>query len=41
MKPLAEDGSIGINPNAVVDSVKELMERVQCIEDEFDSPGHH
>src|SRR6266699_5481527 len=26
VKPLAEDGSIGINSNAVVDSVKELME---------------
>ena len=41
VKPLAEDGSIGINSNAVVDSVKELMERVQYIQDEFDSPAHH
>ena len=39
VKPLAEDGSIGINANAVVDSVKELMERVQYIQDEFDSPA--
>src|SRR5499425_130653 len=39
VKPLAEDGSIGINSNAVVDSVKELMERVQYIQDEFDSPA--
>jgi len=39
VKPLSEDGSIGINPNAVVDSVKELMERVQYIQDEFDSPA--
>src|ERR1700758_1339781 len=39
VKPLSEDGSIGINANAVVDSVKELMERVQYIQDEFDSPA--
>jgi len=39
VKPLAEDGSIGINSNAVVASVKELMERVQYIQDEFDSPA--
>jgi len=39
VKPLSEDGSIGINSNAVVDSVKELMERVQDIQDEFDSPA--
>ena len=39
VKPLSEDGSIGINSNAVVDSVKELMERVQYIQDEFDSPA--
>jgi D-alanine-D-alanine ligase len=39
VKPLAEDGSIGINANAVVDSVKELMERIQYIQDEFDSPA--
>lgn len=39
VKPLSEDGSIGINANAVVDSVKELMERVEYIQDEFDSPA--
>jgi D-alanine-D-alanine ligase len=39
VKPLSEDGSIGINANAVVDSVKELMERVQDIQEEFDSPA--
>ncbi len=39
VKPLSEDGSIGINANAVVDSVKELMERMQYIQDEFDSPA--
>jgi D-alanine-D-alanine ligase len=39
VKPVSEDGSIGINSNAVVDSVKELMQRVQYIQDEFDSPA--
>ena len=39
VKPLAEDGSIGIDANAVVSSVKELMERVESIEDNFDSPA--
>jgi len=39
VKPLAEDGSIGINADAVVTSVKELMERVQDIQNEFDSPA--
>ncbi len=39
VKPLSEDGSIGINANAVVESVKELMERVEYIQDEFDSPA--
>lgn len=37
VKPLSEDGSIGIDSNAVVNSIKELMERVQYIQDEFDS----
>src|ERR1700746_90653 len=39
VKPVAEDGSIGINSDAVVTSVKELMERVQDIQNEFDSPA--
>ena len=39
VKPMSEDGSIGINANAVVSSVKELMERVQYIQDDFDSPA--
>ncbi len=39
VKPLSEDGSIGINADAVVTSVKELMERVQDIQNEFDSPA--
>ncbi|HET7208450.1 MAG TPA: D-alanine--D-alanine ligase [Terriglobales bacterium] len=39
VKPLTEDGSIGIDADSVVNSVKELMERVQYIQDEFDSPA--
>jgi D-alanine-D-alanine ligase len=39
VKPLLEDGSIGIDAGAVVESIKELMERVQYIQDEFDSPA--
>jgi D-alanine-D-alanine ligase len=37
VKPSSEDGSIGINQDAVVTSVKELMERVQYIQEEFDT----
>src|ERR1700689_481638 len=32
VKPVSEDGSIGISADAVVDSVKELMERVEYIQ---------
>lgn len=39
VKPMSEDGSIGINSDAVVTSIKELMERVQYIQDSFDSPA--
>ena len=39
VKPLYEDGSIGIDADAVVHSVKELMQRVQRIEEDFDSPA--
>jgi D-alanine-D-alanine ligase len=38
VKPALEDGSIGIRFNAVVDSVKDLMERIDSIHAEFDSP---
>ena len=37
VKPVSEDGSIGIDANAVVHSVKELMERVEYIQNDFDS----
>jgi len=39
VKPTSEDGSIGIGADAVVNSVKELMERVSYIQTEFDSPA--
>jgi D-alanine-D-alanine ligase len=39
VKPTSEDGSIGIDVAAVVTSVKELMERVDYIQTEFDSPA--
>src|SRR5579864_4477063 len=39
VKPVAEDGSIGIDEGAVVNSIKELMERVEYIQNEFDSPA--
>lgn len=39
VKPIWEDGSIGIDAEAVVNSVKELMERVEYIQNEFDSPA--
>jgi D-alanine-D-alanine ligase len=39
VKPALEDGSIGIDENAVVKNVKEMMERIQYIQDEFDSPA--
>jgi D-alanine-D-alanine ligase len=39
VKPTSEDGSIGIDQNSVVGSVKELMERIHYIQEEFDSPA--
>jgi D-alanine-D-alanine ligase len=39
VKPLSEDGSIGINVDSVVTSVKDLMERIHYIQDTFDSPA--
>jgi D-alanine-D-alanine ligase len=38
VKPASEDGSIGIDVGSVVASVKELMERIHYIHEEFDSP---
>ncbi len=39
VKPVSEDGSIGIDSGSLVDSVKELMERIHYIHEEFDSPA--
>jgi D-alanine-D-alanine ligase len=39
VKPISEDASIGIDKDSVVGSVKELMQRIQYIQDEFDSPA--
>src|SRR5215469_11425674 len=39
VKPVSEDGSIGIDQNSVVKTVKELMERIQYVQEEFDSPA--
>ena len=38
VKPTREDGSIGIEFNAVVSSIKELMERIDWLHEQFDSP---
>lgn len=39
VKPSWEDGSIGIDAGAVVTNVKEMMQRIEYIQDEFDSPA--
>src|SRR5947209_5065828 len=39
VKPISEDGSIGIDKDSVVHSIKELMQRIQYVQDEFDSPA--
>lgn len=39
VKPISEDASIGIDKDSVVRTVKELMRRVQYIQEEFESPA--
>ncbi len=39
VKPAREDGSIGIQFNAVCDSIKELMERIDSIHQRFNGPA--
>src|SRR5215813_365602 len=39
VKPVSEDGSIGIDATSVVASVKELMEKIHDIHEEFDTPA--
>src|SRR6266508_1660492 len=36
VKPVSEDGSIGISNDSVVDSVKELMERIHDLHEQFE-----
>jgi D-alanine-D-alanine ligase len=38
VKPVSEDGSIGIDVDSVVHSVKELMERIHYLHEELDVP---
>src|SRR5438477_3932417 len=38
VKPVSEDGSIGIDTGSVVDSGKELMERIHHLHEELDVP---
>jgi len=37
VKPTSEDGSIGINQDSVVDSVKELMEQIHDLHEQFEN----
>jgi D-alanine-D-alanine ligase len=39
VKPTSEDASIGIDKDSVVGSVKELMQRIQYVQEEFESPA--
>ena len=39
VKPTSEDGSIGIDVGSVVKSVRELMERIELIQERFGSPA--
>jgi D-alanine-D-alanine ligase len=39
VKPSWEDGSIGIDAGSVVTNIKEMIRRVEYIQDEFDSPA--
>jgi D-alanine-D-alanine ligase len=39
VKPAAEDASKGIDAASVVSSLKELLERIEYVHDEFDSPA--
>lgn len=39
VKPTSEDASIGIDKDSVVGSIKELMERIEYLQEEFESPA--
>jgi D-alanine-D-alanine ligase len=38
LKPVSEDGSIGIDVDSVVNSVKDLMERIHLLQEKFNVP---
>jgi D-alanine-D-alanine ligase len=39
VKPISEDASIGIDKDSVVGSIRELMQRIQYVQEEFESPA--
>jgi D-alanine-D-alanine ligase len=39
VKPVSEDGSLGIDKDAVVESVKDLMQRIHYVQEEFECPA--
>jgi D-alanine-D-alanine ligase len=39
VKPVSEDGSLGIDKDSVVDSVKDLMQRIHYVQEEFECPA--
>src|SRR5258708_27303381 len=39
VKPISEDGARGIEKDSVVGSVKELMQRIHSIQEDFNSPA--
>ena len=39
VKPASEDGSVGIDAGAVVQTLRELMERVALLQERFDCPA--
>lgn len=39
VKPVSEDGSLGIDKDSVVDSVKDLMQRIHFVQEEFECPA--
>lgn len=39
VKPVSEDGSLGIDKDAVVESIKDLMQRIHYVQEEFECPA--
>ncbi|HEX7288410.1 MAG TPA: D-alanine--D-alanine ligase [Candidatus Angelobacter sp.] len=38
VKPVSEDGSVGIDKDSVVESIKDLMQRMHYVQEEFECP---